>query len=407
MITGDNKEYFCDYQVEEEIEVDIYNCNIDLEDWSTYKGILLKDLRNRKFYYSPVFYHKEETWGMTSFHKFCSDFYLYTNRVENIAEMNENLRIKAITFYNPMLIHYFSNASLEIRKTNEEITYSLKLKNVDKKVISINHNNIEKLEFGSSVLYKEKNNHQTVNIEGENHIRLYFDNAISYDNVLEYILEMDSFINAYCQTGLRSYETTVHSESGKSFRLYHKLLGKEKYYNKAIHRPIKTDFFDYLETLYKRVDYRKANNKNQYLILDFKHLTSLEDQFLFYFRYIDMFIGKNRLTEIGTNPRKTHIRVKMFLDEFSYLFDERDRKDLSALKNEMNSLRSHYIHEGYYFENNKFKVTRDDKTTYEKDIDYEWLYRVTKSLKLGAYIILYKEILGFDIDESELKKSIR
>ena len=47
------------------------------------------------------------------------------------------------------------------------------------------------------------------------------------------------------------------------------------------------------------------------------------------------------------------------------------------------------------------------KTTYEKEIDYEWLYRITKALKLGAYVILYKEVLGFEIDESELRISIR
>lgn len=408
-IIGDEKEYFCDYQIEDEIEVDIYNCDIDIEDRSkvTYKGILLKDLRNTKFYFSPVFYHKQETWSMASFHKFRSNFYLYTSKIENIDELNENLKIKSISFYNPMLIHYFTNTSLGIKQNSEEIMCSVKLKNADTKTIIINQNNIEKVEFGSVVSYKEKNHHQTINIESENYIKLSLIDAIGYEDILSYISEMDSFINAYYPTGLRSYETTVHSASGKSFRLYHKLLGKEKYYNKATHRPIKTNFFDYLEMLYKKVDYRNTNDKNKYLLLDFKRPTSLEDQFVFYFRYIDMFIGQNRLTETGTHPKKTHIRLKMFLEEFSYLFDEKDKKDLSELKNEINSLRSHYVHEGYYFNNNKFKVTRDDKTTYEKCIDYEWLYRITKSLKLGAYVILYKEVLGFDIDESELRISIK
>ena len=408
-ISGNEKEYLCDYQVDEGIEVDIYNCDVDIEDktTATYKGILLQDLRNSRFYYSPVFYYKQETWSMASFQKFRSDLYFYTTKIENVDELNENIKIKAISFYNPMLIHYFTNSSLGRKINDKELTYLLKLKGADKKEISINHNNIEKLEFGSVVSCKESNNYQTINIESENYIKLYFVNSIGYDDILSYISEMDSFVNAYCPTGLHSYETTVHTESDKSFRLYHQFLGKEKHYNKVIHRPIKTNFFDYLETLYKNVDYRNTNNKNKYLLLDFKRPTSLEDQFVFYFRYIDMFIGQNRVTEAGTNPKKTHIRIKMFLDEFAYLFDEKDNRDLSQLKNEINSLRSHYVHEGYYFNNNKFTVTKDDKTTYEKEIDYEWLYRITKALKLGAYVILYKEVLGFEIDESELRISIR
>ena len=99
-------------------------------------------------------------------------------------------------------------------------------------------------------------------------------------------------------------------------------------------------------------------------------------------------------------------KIPCTLDEFSYLFDGRERKDLVQLKNEINSLRGHYVHEGYYFNDNKFKVTRDDKSTYEKEIDYDWLYRITRALKLSAYIILYKEVLGLDVNESELRMSI-
>ena len=59
IISGNDEEYFCDYKIEEELEVDIYNCDVETEDNSsvTYKGILLKDLRNSQFYYSPVFYY--------------------------------------------------------------------------------------------------------------------------------------------------------------------------------------------------------------------------------------------------------------------------------------------------------------------------------------------------------------
>lgn len=36
-------------------------------------------------------------------------------------------------------------------------------------------------------------------------------------------------------------------------------------------------------------------------------------------------------------------------------------------------------------------------------MDYKWLYRVTKALKLGVYHILYKDILQVEIDETILE----
>lgn len=404
-ISGMEEEYACDYLIDNEIKVEIYNGNFGFEDDSKL-SILIEDLQKTQCYYSPYFYNTKITWSKINTYQFSTNFYFYTERFENIDELNENIKVKAITFYNPMLIHYFTNSSVHRNGSNEELTYTIKLKDADKEEIIINSNNIQKIEFGSVVSSKERNHCQTIIIETENYIKLYLEESVGTEEILSYISEMDSFINAYCPTGLHSYKTTVQTESGKSFYLYHKLLGAEKYYNKSTHRPIKTNFFDYLSILYKNVNFRNANNKNQYLLLDFKRPVSLEDQFVFYLRYIDLFVSKNRLTEKGVPPTKLHERIRIFLGEFSYLFEGQDKTDLLKLKNEINSLRAYFVHEGYYFENNQFTVTNDDRSQYKKDIDYDWLYRITMALKLSAYTILYKEVLGLDLDENELKYSL-
>lgn len=53
--------------------------------------------------------------------------------------------------------------------------------------------------------------------------------------------------------------------------------------------------------------------------------------------------------------------------------------------------------------NDEFRVTRQKKLLYIKKMDYKWLYRVTKALKLGVYHILYKDILQVEIDETILE----
>ena len=85
------------------------------------------------------------------------------------------------------------------------------------------------------------------------------------------------------------------------------------------------------------------------------------------------------------------------------LFDPQDITNIENLKNELNSLRNHYVHEGYYLPNGKFKVKRNREFLYEKTMDYQWLYRVTKALKLGSYKILYTKVLGVEINDKILE----
>ena len=52
-------------------------------------------------------------------------------------------------------------------------------------------------------------------------------------------------------------------------------------------------------------------------------------------------------------------------------------------------------------------MTEKKKFKYNKTMDYKWLYRITQTLKLGVYKILYEEVLKLDIDINELKYSLK
>lgn len=170
-----------------------------------------------------------------------------------------------------------------------------------------------------------------------------------------------------------------------------------------VNKPIKLTFFEYIEYMYKTINYRTFENKNKYLLLDFKKPTFLEDEFLFYFRFIDMYMGEYLESTIGKNGNN-YEHISQFVDKFVKYFKKIDCDNLDNLKQEINSLRNHYIHNGYYLFNRSFDVTgKNKKKLYSKELDYNWLERVTKILKLGSYIILYKDILKLDIDECEMK----
>ena len=154
--------------------------------------------------------------------------------------------------------------------------------------------------------------------------------------------------------------------------------------------------------MYLNVDYRISVNKNKFLPLEFKIPTSLEDKFLFYFRYVDMYIGE-KLTLEGKKDPSNFDRLDNFIENNKDLFTTADLSNIN-FKNEINSLRNHYIHEGYYLPNYKFKVTSKRKFLYEKDMNYNWLSYITESFKFGVYKLMYKEVLGFDIDDHALKE---
>ena len=392
-----------------QLEITIYNysSNSFLSDNSTveYKEFIIEDLKNKIFMYSPVFYNNGTTFALTYYEVFRTNFYFKTESYQNSDEFIADMSIRAIRFFHPLLIHNFTNPCLHIDKNENTINCKLNTKS-ETKTIPIQNNNVETLVFGGVYNYSLKNYRQSLSIETENYVEIVLSDTISYDDLLSYVNEFDVFISIYSPTKLRTYETQVRSGSGKLLTVVHKLLGKEKYYNKPVHQPVKLGFFEYIEKAYKTFEYRLADDKNKYLPLEFKKPTSLEDQYTYYFRYIDMYMGERMKSSTQTDVNN-YDRLSAFVDENLSFFDSQDISNIDDFKNELNSLRNHYVHEGYYLPNNKFKVTKKKKFKYYKTMDYNWLYRVTQALKLGVYKILYEDVLKLDIDINELKYSLK
>ena len=403
----DSQEYDGEYEIEDrKAKVEIYNfssgTSVANGEFVRYKEIEVYDLRNKIYIYSPTFYHTSESWGLTQYETFETNFFLQTSRQENFSGLSETTRIKSITFYHPMLIHYFNNPCLFIKSCENEINCTLNLKS-DTHEISIQRNNVEKVIFGGVYSYSLKNERRNLNIETENYAEIVFSSPIEYEQLLEYINEFDVFVNAYYPIGKRSYKTFIKIVDEKNYVLTHKLLGDDKEYTKATHALTKLNFFDFIEKMYSTIDYRSAQNKNKYVLLDFKKPTSLEDQYTYYFRYIDLFMGEYLKNKTGNEP-SNYDRISAFVDEYISCFDAQDTGDLEKLKQELNSLRNHYVHEGYYLPEGKFKVTgKRRELLYMKTMDYQWLYRITQALKQGSYKILYTQILDVEINENVLK----
>lgn len=94
-----------------------------------YKGILVEDLKSHTAYYSPNFNFSGFNVGLSYFEKFHTNFYFKTKDFSVISDLNKGIKIKAIAFYHPMLIHYFCNPTYSITNNDDTISFTIQTKN--------------------------------------------------------------------------------------------------------------------------------------------------------------------------------------------------------------------------------------------------------------------------------------
>lgn len=412
-IGSNDTQYEGQYEfVDDFLEVEVFHYHAPCDDCVNigenvkYKEITIVDLRNKVFVFSPWFYNVETTFALTQYEKYKTEFYFKTEQVDCVGMFSSDMKINKLIIYNPVLAQCFTNPAIQITYNNREVNYKI-INDPERKIIEIQHNNIDKIEFGGKCTYSRLNNGQLINIEAESYAKIHLVKSITYEELLEYVKEFDVIMNTYCLNELHSYSTLIITDENKCFDAIHKLLGKEKYSKKRLYRPVKIEFFEYIESMYKNANYRTTEDRNKYIPLEFKKQTSLEDQYIFYFRYIDLYMGKYLKQKNGKEPNN-YERISAFVDENLQLFHKEDVANVDNLKNELNSLRNQYVHEGYYLPNNQFAVKgKHREFLYYKSMDYNWLFRIVTVLKYGVYKILYTNVLDLEINESELRNALR
>lgn len=409
-VDGASDKYEGQYEVEDNILiVEIFEYNgmglnsMKIGSDVTYKEIMVLDFSNKRYMYSNLFYNCGLLYGLVQSEKYKTDFFFETSNHEAIGHFSINMKFAEIKAYNAVLCHCCKNTALEIRLKEDEMNYKIN-RSPEATIIPIGANNIEKIEINTSATWTHKNDYYSVQIDTENYAKLYLASAVDYKDLIAYINELDVMIGSYMLVQVHSYETYVTSINGITYKLVHRHLSDNKRVKKPNHRPIKIPFNEYIEDVYKKINYRNTSSRNEFILLDFKRPTSLEDQYTFYFRYIDMYMGKKLQIE-GKNA-SNYARLSTFIDEYIKYFDG-NYSDVDCFKNELNSLRNHFVHEGYYFHDDQFSVTRNREHLYFKKMDYKWLYDVVKAFKLCSYLMLYNNILEIEVDENELKLALR
>lgn len=405
-VIAENKEYFGNYQKKDRLSViiqDYLDAGVFEErQTSNYKELLIST-PNNLYYYSPYFIEEKINFTASPSQELSTCCYFVAKGIADSTAINSNIKITAVTLHHPVIKECFRSDCLSVLREDDRITFTLRTKNIEKKQVEIkNNSNIEKIELSTGYECQYQI-HKSVKIKTENFVHLVFSQSISIKDLPNYISEFNAFCNAYVPLGQKTCRVCVHTDKGLDLEYVNaKLIDCEHSENRHYH-PVNLDILDFLQLIYRKIDYKSAEDKNEYILLGFKKLPNLEDEFLFYFRYLNLHIGKILESESPEMDVNLFNITKYFVDNYGYILQKKGIDIGENLIYEINSLRNHYVHEGYYLADNKFAVRgRGRLFLYDKELDYYWLWKLVDALKLGSFVMFYKDVLNVDVDEDEL-----
>lgn len=324
-----------------------------------------------------------------------SDFYVWGyNGDENISHFTEKTKISKIEYYHDELRNIFGNESYNSK-------YKINKKNL-LEYVKVNAKKISKKKIGNIVtdtnelfIYLNSNfnyNHNSygeISITDKSSIMITCKKSINLNEAYKIIKLIDSTIHLLILSKKRHKKTDIYDyKKNRYFLVDRKIIKnkaskKENIYLICKREDVFKNFISILSNLYKL----EMNYKNAifpFLEYDIDK-TSLEISFLEFYKTLE-YIESQKQKKNGKGKNPTFL--KKLLKENKKLknhFFENQSED--EIEEEIRSLRNYYSHEGYYFD--KLPIPTDNPKRY-KDLDFQWLYNVSKYIKIVAYLECYK-----------------
>ena len=325
-----------------------------------------------------------------------SDFYVWGyNGNENITHFTKNTKISKLEYYHDELRNIFGNTTYIAKyKLNDKksIKYvTIKAKKIKRQKIgniSINDNEIC-IYLNSDFEYLHSfNNFGEMGIKDKSSIILTFRKAVKLEDVYKIIKLIDSTIHLLILTKKRHKKNDVYDFKKNRYLLIDRKVLKNKVEKDNTYLICKREkcfetFINILNNLFKM----NQNSKNAiFPFLEFDiDKTSLEISFLEYYKALEYLEAeKKKSIGKGKNPNFLLNILKEY-KEIKEIFFKKQNED--ELEEEIRSLRNYYSHEGYYID--KLPIPTNNPNRFKK-IDIQWIYNVSKFIKIIAYLEIYK-----------------
>lgn len=323
--------------------------------------------------------------------KFLTHVFIKHSDFNKLLSLPEKPKATTIQIFSKTLLDWIGTPSITEKKPDDAIEIVLS-KRYPGEEISFNKNNIRTIKITDDWTYCKQKEYLTVDSNG--YIELAFIKRVPYDELYEYVYEIQTFFQLYCPRKFLIDKIYVRIND-VTYQL-HLPLKSIRYEKKSIERIVQDNPLIFLEKCYLAIPYRKSKAEFRNIpYIVFKSSRNIEDNFLIFYRFIECYYKKQQIANIKTTFISYSIRKHYA--KYHPSFDEKMIKNRSQ---EIITLRNHYVHSGYYIKNSSLKIsfgkekTPDDYTV--NNIDANWILDRTKILFDIVIDIIYSEMLGYE-----------
>lgn len=407
------KKYYCEYKLKDdffEIIVD-YDITDEIEtvnggklfcvdtefnkrdiliiDYDNKKNYLLKDasyLKHKEVYGTPDNGTKT---------KFFASVVFENKSYKKLSKLLDTPKIKKVRLYSKSVNNLIGYPSLTLTESTEKNTIEL-YKNKEHNRVEVNYNNIKSVSVADNWFSKFSGKTKTMQIDFDGYIEIEFYKRANYDDVYDYIYELQIYMQLYYKNKFIVDKVTVMIEEE-----YYGLLNMHRkidYTEKHVFSTVKEDLLDFLKKCYTLIPYRKSKSEIRnipYII--FKTPRNIEDSFLMYYRFIECYYKRQQISNI----QKSFISYSM--KEHYIKNNPMTEENREKYIQEIICLRNHYVHSGYFLKNSCLKVSfdkvnrrRNPKDYTVNNIDFQWIYERTQILYKITIDIIFTKMLGYN-----------
>ena len=400
--------YNCEYVINENellIDVDLGNATSDLmdelfdeKDNIVYANtITIIDQKSKTYIktFTAFEYHFQTITGypyIRAKKSFRSKSYFKTNIESNLTKLSPNILIDNLIFAHESLDNYYPNKSRHIEHSEDltETRIILKKNEEINEKLSINKNNIKLIEFENNWSYNI--GHKDISIEYKNALKLHFKNKINLMEIYKYKDYISCMFNLYLATKTPIYSTSFKYEN-VVYEFYCTNLIYKPNFKTNINKKLNCDIQIFIKSFLKQISIKQLNT-NLLNPFNGKGDVYAEDVFLINFRFIELHLKKE-------NPKTW---LQMLIKENKPLLNLLKIKYDSKLYLCVETLRNHYVHEGYYINKNtlEIKYCNGKKKRFTNEIIIKYS-RLTKAL---GFKVMLNDILSLNIPDGNIASLI-
>lgn len=396
--------YSCEYEINENellIDIDLGNATSDLlyelfdkHDNIVYAQTITVIDQNSKLYiktFTAFEYHFQTITGypfIKAKKSFRSKSYFKTNSEANLSKLSPDILIDNLMFSHESLDNYYPNKSRHIEHSKDLTETRIILKkneDIDEK-LSINKNNIKFIEFKNNWSYNIGNTN--IRIEYKNVLKLYLKHKINLMEIYKYKDYISCMFNLYLSSKTPIYSTSFEYEN-VIYEFYYLNLTYKPNFKTNINKKLNCDIQKFIKSYLTKISIKQLDTN---LLNPFKGKGDVyaEDIFLINFRFIELHL-KNK------NPKTW---LQLLLKDNKTLLNLLNIKYDSKLYLYVETLRNHYVHEGYYINKNILKI-KDGKGK-KKKFTREIIIKYSRLTKALTYKVMLNDILSLNISDSNI-----